>query len=122
MFWYVLSFLFLFTLFSNCFLIQSSLLFYFIFFNIFIVVRAIYFFLSLTTWSDNNTPKYEGDFVLLVDTLPEIIFVAIYLLLVASWYDTRGGGRRKKIERERKGREGDGRGGDGKERDTNTIM
>eukprot|EP00026_Physarum_polycephalum_P003813 Phypoly_transcript_03829.p1 GENE.Phypoly_transcript_03829~~Phypoly_transcript_03829.p1 ORF type:complete len:407 (+),score=68.76 Phypoly_transcript_03829:865-2085(+) len=57
-------------------------------------VRAIYFFLSLTTWSENNTPKYEGTFVFLVDTIPEIIFVAVYLLLVASWGTTWAKARR----------------------------
>jgi len=48
------------------------------------IVRAAYFFASITTWA-NQTPKYENSYMFFVDTIPELIFVAIYLLLVASW-------------------------------------
>jgi len=49
------------------------------------LVRASYFFSSLTTWSNLNTPTYEHAYTLFIDTFPELIFVAIYVLLVSSW-------------------------------------
>ena len=60
---------------------------------IFIVVRVIYFFLPRLTWIENNSGN-EGNFVFFLDMFPEIIFIATYLLLVASWYE-----RAKRMEK-----------------------
>ncbi len=53
------------------------------------IVRAVYFFIDITSWEKPHETiiNFTSTF-LLVDLLPEMLFVAIYLLLVASWYDS----------------------------------